>query len=359
MTDWLELPAIKIKQAGQEIFAFGVDGKDIPTFAAVSRAHRDGEVLEGYQRPEVISHIRAIRRYLESEDALLPNAVVIAFDDRVQFRTATKTDGAFSSAGLLRIPLDSEDKPGWLVDGQQRTAAIREARVDSFPVAAVGFIATTDEQQRSQFILVNNTKPLPKGLIHEMLPDTVGHLPPAYARRRLPATLMIRMHTDPKGPFYSRVSMPTSSEGNIKDTSVLRMIEASLYDGALYQYRDPATGEGDEDSMLLHLNFFWSAVRDTWPEAWELSPKESRLTHGAGLRAIGHLMDSWTEDVPAAELPGLGIPAKLEALKPRTAWTGGSWDLRDGESRRWNSWQNTPGDIARLTAELRLDRGIA
>ena len=27
MTDWLELPAIKIKQAGQEIFAFGVDGK--------------------------------------------------------------------------------------------------------------------------------------------------------------------------------------------------------------------------------------------------------------------------------------------------------------------------------------------
>ena len=353
MTDWLELPAIKIKQAGQEIFAFGVDGKDIPTFAAVSRAHRDGEVLEGYQRPEVISHIRAIRRYLESEDALLPNAVVIAFDDRVQFRTATKTDGAFSSAGLLRIPLDSEDKPGWLVDGQQRTAAIREARVDSFPVAAVGFIATTDEQQRSQFILVNNTKPLPKGLIHEMLPDTVGHLPPAYARRRLPATLMIRMHTDPKGPFYSRVSMPTSSEGNIKDTSVLRMIEASLYDGALYQYRDPATGEGDEDSMLLHLNFFWSAVRDTWPEAWELSPKESRLTHGAGLRAMGHLMDAWTEDVPVAELPATGVHSRLAQLAPRTAWTSGVWDLRDGEGRRWNSWQNTPSDISTLTALLR------
>lgn len=74
---------------------------------------------------------------------------------------------------------------------------------------------------------------------------------------------------------------------------------------------------------------------------------------------MGHLMDAWTEDVPAAELPGLGIPAKLEGLKPRTAWTGGSWDLRDGESRRWNSWQNTPGDITRLTAELRMDRGSA
>lgn len=353
MPEWLELPAIKINQAGQDIFAFGVDGKDIPGFAAVSRAHRDGEVLEGYQRPEVISHIRAIRRYLESADALLPNAVVIAFDDRVEFTASTNTEGPFSSAGMLRIPLDGDEKPGWLVDGQQRTAAIREARVESFPVAAVGFIATTDEQQRSQFILVNNTKPLPKGLIHEMLPDTVGHLPPAYARRRLPATLMIRMHTDPKSPFHKRVSMPTSSEGNIKDTSVLRMIEASLYDGALYQYRDPATGEGDEDSMLLHLNFYWSAVRETWPEAWELPPKDSRLTHGAGLRAMGHLMDAWTEDVPAAELSGLGLPAKLADLKPRTAWTGGSWDLRDGETRRWNSWQNTPSDIAVLTANLK------
>jgi hypothetical protein len=147
--------------------------------------------------------------------------------------------------------------------------------------------------------------------------------------------------------------MPTSSEGNIKDTSVLRMIEASLYDGALYQYRDPAAGEGDEDSMVLHLNFFWTAVRDTWPDAWELSPKDSRLTHGAGLRAMGHLMDAWTEDVPAAELPALGLAGRLQALKGRTAWTGGFWDLRNGDSRRWNSWQNTPSDIAALAATLR------
>lgn len=352
MTKWLELPAIRIRQGDQEIFTFGVDGKTIPEFAAVSRAHRDGQVLEGYQRPEVISHIRAIRQYLESDDALLPNAIVIAFDDRVRFEPIQSDSDSFSSMGFLRIPLDS-DKPGWLVDGQQRTAAIREAAVESFPVAAVGFVATTDEQQRSQFILVNNTKPLPKGLIHEMLPDTIGHLPPAYARRRLPATLMIRMHTDANSPFYRRISMPTSSEGNIKDTSVLRMIEASLYDGALYQYRDPDTGEGDEDSMLLHLNFFWSAVRDTWPEAWQLPPKESRLTHGAGLRAMGHLMDAWTEEMPAAELPSFGLHEHLGRLNQRTAWTNGNWDLRDGQTRRWNSWQNTPSDVATLAAALR------
>ncbi len=62
-----------------------------------------------------------------------------------------------------------------------------------FPVAAVGFIAKDEAEQRSQFILVNNTKPLPEQLIYELLPDSTGHLPPTYApgwnsARRSPAT---------------------------------------------------------------------------------------------------------------------------------------------------------------------------
>ena len=102
--------------------------------------------------------------------------------------------------GELVIPvdeaLDESEKPGWLVDGQQRSAAIRDADLAEFPVAAVAFIASGPEEQRSQFILVNNTKPLPKGLIHELLPDTVGQLPIQYARKQLPATLMIRLNND-------------------------------------------------------------------------------------------------------------------------------------------------------------------
>ena len=79
------------------------------------------------------------------------------------------------------IPVDpespDEDKPGWVVDGQQRTAAIREARSRAFPICVTAFITDSDADQRSQFILVNSTKPLPKGLIHELLPTTSEHCP--------------------------------------------------------------------------------------------------------------------------------------------------------------------------------------
>ena len=81
----MRLPAIRLQQGAQHIYCFGVDGKRIHDFATVSRVHRHDDLLQGYQRPEVLSHIRAIRRYLESDSPLLPNAIVLAFDERVKF----------------------------------------------------------------------------------------------------------------------------------------------------------------------------------------------------------------------------------------------------------------------------------
>ncbi|KAB2383409.1 DGQHR domain-containing protein DpdB [Actinomadura montaniterrae] len=359
----LRLPALEIKQGSRSIYCFAVDGKRLHEFAAVSRISRDDqEQLHGYQRPEVASHIRTIRRYLESGDAMLPNSIVLAFDGRVRFEPSTAerpgqdASPAYSTPGDLIVPVDEtltdEEKPAWIVDGQQRSAAIREADIGEFPVAAVAFIAEDETEQRAQFILVNNTKPLPKGLIHELLPDTKGHLPPSYARRQLPAVLMTRLNGTFNGPFYRAIATPTSAGGYIKDNSILKMIEHSLYEGALYQYRDPRDGSGDVEQMLLHLNSYWAIVREMFPEAWELPPKESRLTHGAGIQAMGFVMDHLTEQLPAYNVGTHVVRNALARIKRAAAWTSGSWDFGDGEERKWNSLQNTPSDVRYLTNGL-------
>ncbi|GAB3446546.1 hypothetical protein GCM10027517_28940 [Phycicoccus ginsengisoli] len=359
----LRVPAVRIRQGAHHIYCFGIDGKRIHDFATVSRVQREDDGLRGYQRPEVLSHIKAIRRYLESDGAMLPNAVVLAFDERVSFKEGRgRSNVDYSTVGELFIPIDESlsenDKPAWLVDGQQRSAAIRDADLAEFPVAAVGFIAAGQEEQRSQFILVNNTKPLPKGLIHELLPDTVGQLPAQYARKQLPATLMIRLNNDRgtlmdnDSPFEGLIATPTTPDGYIKDNSVLKMIENSLYEGALYQYRDPRDGSGDEEQMLLHLKFFWSAVKAVFPDAWGLPPRRSRLSHGVGIQSLGYVMDHLTDGVPAPELPALDLAKKLARLRDVCAWTDGIWDFGSGEQRRWNGLQNTPSDIRLLTNHL-------
>lgn len=357
----LRLPALRIRQGGQFIYTFGVEGKRIHEFATVSRVHRDDQTsLHGYQRPEVLSHIRAIQRYLESDGAMLPNAVVVAFDERVSFEAAgTPSSVDYVSTGELVIPIDEslpeDQKPAWLVDGQQRSAAIRDADLEEFAVAAVGFIAHGEAEQRSQFILVNNTKPLPKGLIHELLPDTLGHLPTAYAKKQLPAEILARLNFGDRAegaPFAGRIATPTMANGYIKDNSVLKMIENSLYDGALYQYRDPEDGTGDVREMVLHLNFFWTAVQDVFREAWELPPTKSRLTHGAGIQAMGYVMDTLTDGIPTSGLADLGIHATIKRLAEDCAWTSGTWEFGGDQVRRWNGIQNTPNDLKLLTSHL-------
>ena len=195
----LRLPALKVKQGKNRVlYSFAVDGKVLHEFATISRIARDeAEEIEGYQRPEVLSHISEIRSYLESDNPMIPNALVIAFDSSVKFEPHSKSATAaksYSQAGTLVIPIDKDandaDKPGWIVDGQQRTAAIRDAEIKQFPMCAVGFVAKTDAEQREQFILVNSTKPLPKGLIYELLPSTEAKLPTLLAKRKFPSLLL-------------------------------------------------------------------------------------------------------------------------------------------------------------------------
>jgi len=356
-TQELRLPALEVHQgAARTLYSFAIDGKQLPLFATVSRVHRDDNAeIRGYQRPEVLSHISSIRRYLESDEPMIPNALVIAFDKRVTFEPSSPNGKhAEVCPGTLIIPIDpsnaDEDKPGWVVDGQQRCAAIREARIKSFPICVTAFITDSDAEQRSQFILVNSTKPLPKGLIYELLPTTTGTLPTALQLRRFPAVLIDRLNYDPGSPLERMIHTPTTPDGVIKDNSVMRMIENSLSDGALYGFRDPATGEGDADAMLALLMNYWRAVKTTFQEAWGQPPRRSRLMHGVGIVSMGFVMDAIVDRHRRSHLPlEADFAMDLSRLKDVCHWTNGSWKFGPEHQRRWNDLQNTPRDIQLLT----------
>ncbi len=353
----LRVPALEVRQgSSRTLYSFAIDGKQLPWFTTVSRVHRDDTAqIQGYQRPEVLAHIAAIRRYIESDHPMIPNAIVVAFDKRVIFEPdCTHSPIGFSRAGTLVIPVDhswpSEDRPGWIVDGQQRCAAIREANVSAFPICVTAFITDDDSEQRSQFILVNSTKPLPKGLIYELLPTTTGLLPAALQARRFPAQLLERLNYDEGSALHRLIRTPTTPEGVIKDNSVLKMLENSISDGALYRFRDPSTGQGDTDAMLHLLKSFWTAVRDVFPDAWALPPRRSRLMHGVGIVSLGFVMDAITDRHWRHGPPGpTEFTTDLQSIEDICHWTSGSWTFGPQTQRQWNELQNIPRDINLLT----------
>lgn len=113
-------------------------------------------------------------------------------------------------------------------------------------------------------------------------------------------------------PLFRTSHAPTAPDGVIENNSVLRMLENSLSDGVLYNFRDPDTGRGDVDSMLMVLKAFWQAVVDTWPETWGISPRKSRLVHGVG----GHVVDGDSLDQVAGG-PGADTAKPMTSFRPR------------------------------------------
>ena len=129
----LRLPALRVQQnANRHLFTFAVDGKRLPDFTTISRVSRGAtSSIEGYQRPEVIRHIDAIRQYIESEDAIVPNALVIASmtvspSSQIQtLRMLVIRHLGQSSSRLIQRPLNLTGLAGsWMGSSERRRSGM-------------------------------------------------------------------------------------------------------------------------------------------------------------------------------------------------------------------------------------------
>ena len=275
------------------VFSFAARARDVARIARIERAGRD-EVgqLRGFQRPQIAGHINEIRDYLEKPGAILPNPIVIGFTDSAIIETGTATKGKRGRIGVLTIDV-SGGAPGWIVDGQQRFTALRdiaEAEGRDFEVLVSGFICENVTELQKQFILINNTRPLPKALVYELLPQ-VEDLPKRMSNRSQAALLTEALNYRNGSSLKGLIRQQTNPRGVIRDTVLQRVIMTSISDGALRLY-------ANENALLLDKGFsliseFFHAVQHVFRNDWEHhTPKTSRLIHGTGVTAMGYVMEA-------------------------------------------------------------------
>lgn len=362
--DWLTRRALKVLQSKDTpLYLFTLAAEEVDLVADVARIGRDeaGKLI-GYQRPEKQKHVKQIQEYLDSEDPLFPNGLILALPPEVKFRSSrgpTTTDG-LAVAGTLEIPLAPNGegpRPAWIVDGQQRSLALSRTKNRRLPVPVAGFVASSLELQREQFLRVNTVQPLPTGLVTELLPE-ISRVPSSrMATRQLPSALVDMLNQDAESPFHGiirRASTPTEDKKAtvVTDNSLVEAIRESVESpsGVLFPYRNIASGTTDTEGIRRVLLAYWGAVYDTFPEAWGASPTASRLMHGVGIRAMGRLMDRVMthvrDDDPRARERAA---AELALIAPKCRWTDGTWeDL----GVAWNDLQNTPRHISALSNYL-------
>jgi DGQHR domain-containing protein len=334
--------AVRARQAdGQSLFVFAAPPHDVLNFAEIDRVGRkdDGQ-LKGFQRHQIASHIREIRDYLSREDAILPNAVIVAFIDNVKIR---ERDDGFCDVEIRT----TTGRPGFVVDGQQRLTALSGIDKPGFEVFVSALVCKDYNQLRQQFVLINNTRPLPKTLIYELLPEVEG-LPERFTSRKFSAKIVDRLNFTRTSALYGEIRQHTNPGGMISDTAMQKLIMNSASDGAI---REMFKFEDREDRAYRLVNEFFYAVREVFGPEWTgMTPRLSRLRHGAGIVSMGFVMDQLysTEGAKKRQQFQWG----LQLLQPYTAWTSGQWELEADDRRPWNGIQNTSTDIDLLTRYL-------
>jgi DGQHR domain-containing protein len=352
-------PALRLAQnPNHPLYMLSLTAEEVTAVADISRIGRSsGGKLLGYQRGEVRRHIQDITTYLNGEDILFPNSLIIAFTPEVTFKSLGPADGEESaSAGVLTIPVPRGEgpKPGWIVDGQQRASALLQSRRKGWPVPVNAFVTDDIELQRDQFLRVNNSKPLPRGLIAELLPEVSAPLPRGLSTKRLPSALCDLLNRDAASPFHGlirRASTPAAERRRavVTDASVIALLEESLTSpsGCLFPYHNMSTAETDLDGIWCILSAYWSAVRDTFPAAWGKPPTQSRLMHGTGLRSMGRLMDRVMSGYhPRENDLRERVAGEIRKVAHVCRWTSGRWDDIGLE---WREIQNVPRHLKLLS----------
>lgn len=370
MADTLKVRALLVKQNNETpLYSFFLEGKQILEVADISRIGRGGEgELLGYQRNEVRSHVNEIVDYLNSKNVLFPHAIILALSSEVTFKQSRgpKIGDEGCLAGLIEIPVKPDgQKVAWIVDGQQRTLALTKSKAQEMLIPVTAFVSDDFEIHRTQFLLVNKAKPLPGGLIHELLPEVNTTLPPSLAKNKIPSALCDILNKDPESPFRGLIVRQTTDRKSnktavIADNSLIQVIRNSMNNvhGCLYQYKNVATNEIDVESIRKVLNLYWGVVKELFPEAWGKPAVKSRLMHGVGIKSMGILMDRVMGNIlPSEERTRDQIRDGLKPILPYCAWVGGTWEKLNDIP--WNYLQNTPRHVKLLSNMLiRLYTGV-
>ena len=379
--DALICRALRLRQQpGRPLFLFTLRASELLRVARAKRLGRDEEGdLTGYQRPPATKSVRNISAYLNTEGALFPSTLTLALPPSARFE-ADEAYEKFSSqksnhqkgrpeaggravSGRLKIPLPAEGEPPPLhiVDGQQRAAALSSVDRPDFPVPVGAFISGNAGLEREQFFRLNSTKRLPRSLVAEILPSIDGPLPSKWDAKKAPSALCEWLSRAPASPLQGMVRRASMSPGErrracVADMPLISSLQQSLTSpsGCLFPYHNVMTGDVDHEGARALLSAYWTAVRSTFPDAWNRPSKESRLMHSAGIRAMMRLMDHLVGPSTLSAGPKAArasLEEELAHVAPACAWTEGRWPILGG--LRWNEIKGSSRHVEALSGYLR------
>ena len=231
----------------------------------------------GYQRSFSNSRIKEIKNYINNEQGVIPNSVLVNLDE-----------DKYSYSEDKLLTLNQQDSLGFIIDGQHRVKGCYEANPD-FEIMVVATLELSIIQQARLFVKINKTqKGVPASLYLDLLPLLEGDIDDfdqeGVSSERRATEIATRLNEDEESPLYQFIRRTGDAGVGISLNEFVSQAK---------NYVEPKTGK------LAHLGFeqqykvfeiYFRSLKAVFLEQWE-DPQSYMLK----TVAFGGLMQSFYE----------------------------------------------------------------
>ncbi len=251
----IKIPAFKIIQNNIEMLVFCSSVKMIYENFDVSRRIED-KVL-GYQRSFSKSRIKEIKNYINQEQGVIPNSILVNLDQ-----------GKYSySEEEQLLTLNQTESLGLIIDGQHRIKGSYEANPD-FKLMVVATLNLSIKQQARLFVTINRTqKGVPASLYLDLLPLLEGDIDDfdqeGISAERRATEIATRLNEDEESPLYQIIRRTGDTGFGISLNEFVNQMK---------DYVDPQKGKlanlGFEQQYKV-FEIYFRSLKAVFLEQWE------------------------------------------------------------------------------------------
>lgn len=191
------VPAFSLEQNHQQMLVFILTARMIYERFDVSQRIQD-KVL-GYQRSFSTTRIKKIKTYINEEQGIIPNSILVNLNGDSHDYDQTKGE----------LILDPVKPLGFIIDGQHRVKGSYEAN-PGFPLMVIATRSLSVREQAQLFMTINSTqKGVPASLYLDLLNLLEGDIndfdAPGVSAERRATEIAIRLNEDDGSPLFELI----------------------------------------------------------------------------------------------------------------------------------------------------------
>jgi DNA phosphorothioation-associated DGQHR protein 1 len=238
-----KIPAIRVSQPLGEFYLAAIPANFLLKVGFTKRhtrraADESGAVEDdGHQRRLDEKRLKEIARYLETQDAALPNTIILAANCRPDGEAMELDDPhrwciAPGDGISVELTIPTEEPLAAIVDGQHRLfgfEAVSEER-KTMPLACAIFLDLPIPQQASVFATINyNQKPVSKSQTYELFGYNLDDEPAeSWSPEKLAVFFARKLNVDPQSPLCHRIQVAAQDDRVLDDAAKARGAEWSI-----------------------------------------------------------------------------------------------------------------------------------